>query len=214
MERFYAGSVQCLRWTFSNLNESSAEKAQPTGAFSPNIHIAFDIDGNIYVSDADNRLVQKLSPTGEFVAQIPQEAADVNNILKKPGDIAVDREGNIYVAEATTHHIAETAEPKIYMFAPCVYKFSPDGGLIHTYFVDAVDVRPKVALPARLMIDASGKTAFGIQPVGHDRKLRVAVNSQNQLYVLDAKMGRIHKFDVNGEKSLTFGAIWGGARRI
>ena len=195
---------------FLKFEREFSGKGSTTGAFSPNIHIAFDIDGNIYVSDADNRLVQKLSPTGEFVAQIPQEAADVNNILKKPGDIAVDREGNIYVAEATTHHIAETAEPKIYMFAPCVYKFSPDGGLIHTYFVDAVDVRPKVALPARLMIDASGKTAFGIQPVGHDRKLRVAVNSQNQLYVLDAKMGRIHKFDVNGEKSLTFGRYGAG----
>ena len=114
---------------FLKFEREFSGKGSTTGAFSPNIHIAFDIDGNIYVSDADNRLVQKLSPTGEFVAQIPQEAADVNNILKKPGDIAVDREGNIYVAEATTHHIAETAEPKIYMFAPCVYKFSTERGI-------------------------------------------------------------------------------------
>ena len=96
------------------------------------------------------------------------------------------------------------------MFAPCVHKLSPSGELLHTYFVDSVDELPGVVLPAKLIIDTDGKTAFGIQPTGHDRALRVAVNAQHQLYILDAKRGRIHKFAVDGEKTLTFGRYGAG----
>ena len=63
------------------------------------------------------------------------------------------------------------------MFAPCVYKFSGTGELLDTYFVDPVDVHPKVVLPVNLIIDEEGKTAFAIQPKGHDRALRVALNA-------------------------------------
>ena len=83
----------------------------------------FDETGNIYVSDADNRLVQKLSPTGDFIMQIPKEKT-VDSILRKPGDVAVDGSGNIYVVDqAVPHHIPETADPRLYWFGPCVYKF-------------------------------------------------------------------------------------------
>ena len=93
------------------------------------------------------------------------------------------------------------------MFAPCVHKFSPSGELLETYFVDPVDVHPKVVLPASLIIDEAGKTAFGIQPQGHDRALRVALNAKNELYVLDAERGRVHKFSADGEKLIAFGKI-------
>ena len=185
-------------------------KGSTDGAFGSNIRVAFDAEGQIYVSDADNRLIQKLSPRGEFLMQIPEQPQAVDNVLKKPGDIAVDGNGNIYVAETAAHHIAETDNPKIYMFAPCIRKFAPSGALIHTYFVDEVNVRPKQALPASLIVDEEGKTAFGIQPKGHDRALLIAVNSQNQLFALDAKRGRIHKFDTAGEKLHTFGRYGAG----
>ena len=65
-------------------------------------------------------------------------------------------------------------------------------------------------LPAKLMVDVDGKTAFGIQPTGHDRALRVAVNAQSQLYILDSKRGRIHKFGAEGKKIQTFGRYGAG----
>ena len=196
--------------SFLKFEREFSGKGSTDGAFGKKIHVAFDAEGRIYVSDANNRLIQKLSPAGEFLMQIPDEPQAIDNTLKKPGDIAVDRNGNIYVAETAAHHIAETDNPKIYMFAPCVHKFDPNGALIHTYFVDPVDVRPKQVLPASLIVDEDGKTAFGIQPKGHDRSLLIAVNSRNQLFVLDAKRGRIHKFDAAGEKLHVFGRYGAG----
>jgi DNA-binding beta-propeller fold protein YncE len=193
---------------FIKLEREFSGKGSSQGAFSKDIHLAFK--QNIYVSDTENRLIQKLSPTGEFLLQIPADPESVDNILRKPGHLAIDDIGNIYVADITAHHISETAEPKIYIFAPCVHKFSPTGELLNTYFVDSVDAKPGVALPAKPMIDENGKTAFGIQPTGHDRALRVAINAQNQLYVLDAKRGRIHKFAADGKKMLTFGRYGAG----
>ncbi len=193
---------------FVKLEREFSGKGTSQGAFSKDIHLAFK--QNIYVSDTENRLIQKLSPTGEFLLQIPADPESPNNILRKPGHLAVDDIGNIYVADVTAHHIAETTDPKIYIFVPCVYKFSATGELLHTYFVDPVDERPGVVLPAKLMVDIDGKTAFGIQPTGHDRALRVAVNTQSQLYVLDSKRGRVHKFGADGKKIRTFGQYGAG----
>ena len=210
----YTGSLFSVNSAFAvsflKFEREFSGKGSTDGAFSANIHVAFDAEGRIYVSDADNRLIQKLSPSGEFLMQIPEEPQAIDNKLKKPGDIVIDGNGNIYVAETTAHHIAETDDPKIYMFAPCVHKFDPSGKLIHTYFVDPVDVRPKQVLAASLIIDEEGKTAFGIQPKGHDRALLIAVNSQNQLFVLDAKRGRIYMFNAAGGKLHVFGRYGAG----
>ena len=194
---------------FIQLEREFAGKGSTQGRFGKDIHLAFD-NQNIYVSDIENRLIQKLSATGEFLFQIPEAPESPDNILRKPGHLAVDSLGNIYVADVTVHHIAESRDPKVYMFAPCIYKFSGTGELLDTYFVDPVDVHPKVILPANFIIDEEGKASFAIQPKGHDRALRVALNAQHELYVLDAERGRVHKFSAAGEKLITFGRYGAG----
>ncbi len=194
---------------FIQLEREFAGKGTTQGRFGKDIHLAFN-NQNIYVSDTENRLIQKLSATGEFLFQFPEAPEAPDNILRKPGHIAVDSVGNIYVADETLHHIAETADPKVYMFVPCVYKFNSTGELLDTYFVDPVDVRPKVVLPVRLIIDETGKSAFAIQPKGYDRALRVALSTQNELYILDAERGRIHKFGADGEALSVFGRYGAG----
>ena len=194
---------------FIQLEREFAGKGTTQGRFGKDIHLAFN-NQNIYVSDTENRLIQKLSATGEFLFQFPEAPESPDNILRKPGHLAVDSVGNIYVADETLHHIADSADPKVYMFTPCVHKFSATGELLDIYFVDPVDVRPKVVLPVRLIIDETGKTAFAIQPKGYNRALRVALNAQNELYILDAERGRIHKFGVDGENLLAFGRYGAG----
>ncbi|MYB00872.1 hypothetical protein F4X90_14530 [Candidatus Poribacteria bacterium] len=194
---------------FLQLVQEFAGKGSTQGRFSKDIHLAFDSQ-HIYISDTENRLIQKLSATGEFLFQFPEVPESPDNILRKPGHLAVDSTGNIYVADVTVQHIAETADPKVYMFAPCVHKFSALGELLDTYFVDTMDVYPKVVLPANLIIDEAGKSAFAIQPKGHDRALRVALNTENELYILDAERGRVHKFSANGEKLGAFGRYGAG----
>ena len=205
----YIGLNSAFSVDFIQLEREFAGKGTTQGRFGKDIHLAFD-NQNIYVSDTENRLIQKLSVTGEFLFQIPEAPEAPDNILRKPGHLAVDSVGNIYLADVTVHHIAETADPKVYMFAPCVYKFNATGELLDTYFVDPVDVHPKVVLPVSLIIDEKGKTAFAIQPKGHDRALRVALNDQNELYILDAERGHIHKFGADGEKVSAFGRYGAG----
>ncbi len=205
----HVGPYSAFSVDFIQLEREFAGKGTTQGRFSKDIHLAFDRQ-DIYVSDTENRLIQKLSATGEFLFQFPEVPESPNNILRKPGHLTVDSIGNIYVADLTVHHITETADPKIYIFAPCVYKFSPIGELLNTHFVDPVDVRPKVVLPVSLIIDEEGKTAFAIQPKGYNRALRVALNSENELYVLDAERGRIHKFDADGKNLLAFGRYGSG----
>ncbi len=198
---------------FIQLEREFSGKGATEGRFGTAIHLAFDAQ-HIYVSDTQNRVIQKLSASAEFLFQIPETPESPDNVLRKPGHLAVDSVGNIYVADVTIHHIAKTGTeagaPKIYMFAPCVHKFSSTGALLHTYFVDPVDVLPKVVLPVNLAIDEQGQTAFAIQPKGFDRALRVALNAENALYVLDATFGRVHKFGAEGEKLLVFGRYGAG----
>jgi len=183
------------------------------GGFSKNIHINFDNNDNIYISDADNKMVQKLSPDGRFLMQIPKEKTD-ELLFNKPGDICVDSAGNIYVADSTATHIKSTENPRIYIFAPCVYKFSPDGKLLDTFFVGTVDalpkIRPKTALPVRVVIDENGQSGFGIQPKGHDRRLLVDVDSKQNLYVLDVENCVVFKLDQTGKAILNFGRYGAG----
>lgn len=184
-------------------------KGSGAGGFSKNIHINFDADNNIYISDADNKMVQKLSPDGQFIMQIPKEKAD-ELLFNKPGDICVDSVGNIYVADFTATHIKDTDNPKIYIFVPCVYKFSPQGELIETFFVNKVDMRPKKVLPVRVIIDDDGKPAYGIQPKDYDRPLLVDVDSQSNLYALDVKNCVVFKLAPDGSEVLHFGQYGSG----
>ena len=85
---------------FIQLEHEFAGKGSTKGRFGKEIHLAFDSQ-NIYVSDTENRLIQKLSATGEFLLQIPEVPESPDNILRKPGHLAVDNRGNIYVADVT-----------------------------------------------------------------------------------------------------------------
>lgn len=202
---------------FIKYEGSYGGKGAGKGGFGKKINVAFDQGGNIYISDEDNKIVQKLSPQGEFIMQIPKEGSGQGSVpsseellFKKPGDICVDKNGNIYVADYTAHHIEKTENPKIYFFAPCVYKFSQEGELLKTYFIDPVDVRPKIVLTAQLMIDEEGKSAFGILPKGFDRKLLIDVDENNDIYILDVENCVVHKLNQDGEELLKFGRYGSG----
>src|SRR6516225_6988493 len=93
------------------------------GEFNKPWGITLDNEGNIYVADWKNHRVQKLSPRGEFIMSIgkygtlpvPENAFAVTylgpfishtdppgypkaRILNHPTDVAVDPDGDIYVA--------------------------------------------------------------------------------------------------------------------
>jgi hypothetical protein len=75
--------------------------------------IAVDNAGNVYVADAVNDLIRKITPTGtvstlagdskRFGGYEDGPAEDA--LFKAPAGIAIDASGNIYVGDATNNRI-------------------------------------------------------------------------------------------------------------
>merc|ERR1711881_8631 len=107
-------------------------KGNTSGRFSDQLHLAFGYDGQICVSDKTHKTIYILSTEGEYKSQISNTTLGGSVILTNPNDIVVDRENNVFVADTTIHHVAETESPKIYRYVPCVHKFSPDGIYLQT----------------------------------------------------------------------------------
>jgi sugar lactone lactonase YvrE len=88
---------------FKDDNGISARFNAPNG-------LAVDAGGNIYVADRDNHAIRMISPSGQVttIAGGQQGFADGTGTLARfnsPNDVAVDAQGNIYVADAGNNRI-------------------------------------------------------------------------------------------------------------
>jgi sugar lactone lactonase YvrE len=94
----------------------AAGTANGTGtaaSFSGPAGIGVDSAGNIYVGDAFNNLIRKITPAGVVTTLAGTGAAGANNgaantaTFNEPGALAVDASGNIYVADYNNDLIRE-----------------------------------------------------------------------------------------------------------
>ncbi len=191
------------------LDREFGGKGSGEGAFGKAIKLAFDHDDNIYVSDKENKMIQKLSPEGNFLMQIPRAKSDIP-LFNAPGHIAVDDQGNIYVADWTSKHIEDTGNPRLYIYGPCVHKFSMAGALMQTYFVDEVSAKPGRVIPGTFIVDETGQYGWALRPKEYDRELLVAADSRGDVYVLDVKNNVIHRYNSSGKRLLSFGRYGAG----
>src|SRR5205085_5997144 len=60
------------------------------------------------VADTNNGRIEKFSPTGAFLRTMGSKGT-AQGQLAAPNGIAVDRTGNIYVADASNHHVEKLA---------------------------------------------------------------------------------------------------------
>lgn len=75
-----------------------------TGQFNINIYpsrieLAFDAQGNIYVTDPGNNRVQKFDSQGNYLSQFGSLGTG-NGQFNSPAGIAIDASGNVYVTDA------------------------------------------------------------------------------------------------------------------
>gem|GEM_PF-426707 len=90
----------------------SSDGTGSDAGFNAPFGIAADKDGNIYIGDSGNCTIRKISPVG-VVTTIGGTAGKAGNLdgtgadalFNTPEGVAVDNEGNIYVADAANHSI-------------------------------------------------------------------------------------------------------------
>ncbi len=103
------------------------------GQFYQPVGIATDPNGYIYVLDHSD-YIQKFDPNGKFIEKWLEFDRSIRNILltyePEPVDIAIDREGYVYIILAGKDSIISKKTSEHIRVKPGIFKLSPSGELI------------------------------------------------------------------------------------
>ncbi len=209
------------------------------GQFNLPRGIARDGEGNFFVTDAENKRVQKFDPSGKWLLSFGSKgnedgqfaAISEDSTGTGPGGIAVDKEGNIYVADTWNHRIQKfdrdgrfvtkwgsflsLADPNApneqdknsRFYGPRGVAVGPDGNV---YVTDTGNKRVLIFDPSGkpLREISSGLTPQKLtdkypfnQPGELNEPVGIAVDGAGNVYVADTNNGRIQKFDSAGKPS-------------
>jgi tripartite motif-containing protein 71 len=136
--------------------------------------IEVDRWGNVYVADHGNARVQKFTPSGELVGLWGRNCCDASTgsgpgEFWEPRGVAVDSQGNLYVAEKVNHRIQ---------------KLSQDGRFLGWWGKNGGT--------------GGGDVAIGSADGEFNLPYDVAVDSRDRVYVTDTSNTRNQVFDSNG----------------
>ena len=105
---------ESMAWVISTFagtgSAGHAEGIGSTALFNSPYGVAVDSRGNVYVADANNHLIRKITPAGvvSTLAGSTGGFADGTGIAAQfndPTGVAVDSSGNVYVADFNNHRI-------------------------------------------------------------------------------------------------------------
>jgi hypothetical protein len=104
------GGYVSVNWGYADKTNSDALFESPTG-------VAVDLAGNLYVSDAVNQVIRKVAPVGTnwvvtTLAGLPGgpgygDGTGSEALFNNPLGVAVDTQGNVYVADTVNNAIRE-----------------------------------------------------------------------------------------------------------
>lgn len=119
VHKFSSNGTFLVTFTLEDLSQKAKQKELAVPAVDTNgnfalmvvpekvdrqLYIATDIDGNISVLDQDT--IYRLDSSGKILGQFADTGGGKGQ-LDRPTDIAVDAEGNVYVADAGNHRISK-----------------------------------------------------------------------------------------------------------
>ena len=177
--------------------------------------VAFDLKGNIWVTDDDNNKLVKLSQNGQLLHTIHRTHSGSNHFCQ-PSGVSVSQEGLIYVCDSGNHHITVHDDEGKFLFAfgtegsgpqqfshPYDIAFSSDGFLYVTdYGNNRVCVWSKEGAFQR---DFKTKCSPICIAATSDNHLLVTSNTV-MVYTLEGEL--IHQFGAEGSQPGRFDG-WG-----
>jgi sugar lactone lactonase YvrE len=92
------------------------------GEFNTPVGLTIDSDDNIYVGDANNHLIRKITPQGYVstfagTANVPGYDNNIPGKFNYPQGLTIDSDGNIYVAD-TENHVIRKITMSLYVYQP------------------------------------------------------------------------------------------------
>jgi tripartite motif-containing protein 71 len=167
--------------------------------------IASDSEGNIYIADEGNHRIQKYSADGKFILKWGKRGKE-EGMFENPRDLAVAPNGHIYIVDSGNSRIQE---------------FTLDGKFISSWNSD-IDGSIKMENPVSIAINSIGNiyVAFNhyqICILDKNRKFQgvvgstgkeddqyvfiedIAINSSDEIYVVDSNGGTLQKFNKKGD---------------
>ncbi len=206
-------------------------------SFNAPTGVAFDNSGNMYVTDAANNLIRKITPSAVVTTFAGSGAAGSANgtgaaaSFNNPQGIAVDGSGNVYVADNGNSLIRKiTPAGVVTTFAGsgtaawidgtgiAASFFSPYGLTIdaagNLFVGDFLEIRE--ITPAGVVSTVAGNPAFGsndssiLGPASFNFAFGLAVDASDNVYVADINNGAIRQISAGGVITYAFTNISGG----
>ena len=169
-------------------------------------------EGQLLATDAAHAYVQAFDKTsGKFISRFGGKG-EKDEHLDKPEGIAVDPEGNIFIADYNTGFIKKYDTSYKWLLTFSEYG-SEKGQNIKSEFMDIRDGKlymPEAGNHRVDVFDLNGKFLFdfgglGTEPGKMNNPESAKFNSDGKLYVADLKNDRIQVFDKDGK----FLKLWG-----
>ncbi|QMV43889.1 stalk domain-containing protein [Cohnella cholangitidis] len=171
---------------YGGYNDAELAKA----AFELPSGLALDSQGNVYVADTKNNAIRKISKDGKVSTLAGNgsigsaDGVGANAAFYEPSDVAVDRQGNVYVADTLNHVIRKIAANGT------VTTLTAPSTRITEYFPGAVETAGDYS-------DGAIASAKFNEPSG------LALDSKGNLYVSDRGNQRIRYIDFASGKVST-----------
>ncbi len=164
-----------------------APQGAAKGQFNQPRGIAIAPDGSFYVVDTTNMRIEKFDKDGKFVTFFGNEGSGNGQFIglningsripgTGPGGIAVDAQGNVYVADTWNHRVE---------------KFDPTGKFLLSWgkFLDLNP--PPAGTPYPAVPGDANVSFYGPRDI--------AIGSTGEVYVTDTGNKRVLVFDANGQ---------------
>jgi RHS repeat-associated protein/uncharacterized repeat protein (TIGR01451 family) len=211
-----------------------AQLNQPTG-----LHV--DAAGNLYIADMSGSKVRKVDRNGTIttIAGDGTRGFDgdsgpaIGSKLNRPRGVAVDRAGNIYIADTQNNRIRKVdLNGIITTIAGSSAGYSGDGGPAvqaqlylpygvaldasgTIYIADTHNNRVRKIDPNGIITTVAGSSSYALGDGGPATKARlsipshVAVDAEGNLFIADLQNNRVRKVDANGIITTVVGGVFG-----